>query len=418
MRKRQCRNARGRRAVAGRLIAKHARQIVSRTDRDWNRLQCVFGLSFRPGDNTSTFADKLLRPIGTSVAIVVEYRGETMPVHGYSSSIAPDGHLSYRQRDLRFVYDGRLRASFGNADGRLNAYANPSLTTLVLDIDRCCDRSNQEMRFAPSLPILPRIQLGFASDRLPEFEVTSALWQLAARNAAVPLERLDSNPSALVERLLEDAWASVLIAPRTPGNPTDLVLVDAEYCTQTGRALRVFEDFSRMVGCMTWNPARAVNVLKVTNPALAVLERHGIDPANGFEEAIPDERIVRLELEMRNALGELAAEFSQEDIFDGLVRPSEALLACTQAVSAMRLKLSPVWSECATDSDLRNAARDPSAGLVASGACRFQVRQRVSQELRFTSEQLQRRADVDWRVAVPEAAITDEPELALVAQPA
>jgi hypothetical protein len=204
----------------------------------------------------------------------------------------------------------------------------------------------------------------------------------------------------LVERLFEQTWENVLQPPDSSGNPTDLLLLDAEFCTQAHRALRIFEDFRQLVGTHTWNPGRSVQVFRIDNPAPAVLASCGIDPASDFERQIPTEVINRLENLMRAELGEHAVRFSQEDLLDGLTAPFEPLVACCGALTAARAKLQPFWSECTTDADLRQALRSPRKGLRASGACRIQVlRTRpVPEPLHFSPAELEHRAEIDWRV--------------------
>src|SRR5262249_54312341 len=124
----------------------------------------------------------------------------------------------------------------------------------------------------------------------------------------------------------------------------------------------------------------------------------GIDAAAGFEQPIPAELVDLMEQEMRQALGSLAPQFSQEDILEGLTEPTEQVIACTQAIVVLRGNLTSYWSECSTDADLRRAARDPEQALYASGSCRMQVvyRRDANQPLRFGPDELRRRVEIDW----------------------
>lgn len=400
MPKRQWRSARASRTNGFRLIRRHHRQIGERSESEWPSLAQRGAVTFRPGNGTSRF-DELLRPFGTAVMIVLSYdqEGQDGPIRGYRARMLTDGGVQYGVNGNReFCHNGRLLPAFHPTGPALNV-RNESLVDLLLRMDAACFQRRAEDGSLPAIPRLPRVMLGFAPQEPPAFEVSEGLKGAAARRLGISLRRLESNPPVLVQRLLEQTWESVLERPGSPGNPTGLLLVDAEFCTQAHRALRVFEDFRQLVGCYTWNPARAVEVYRTANPAAAILVSHGIDPASNFEQTIPHELIDRLEGLMRAEVGEHAVRFSQEDLLDGLTTPFEPLVACCEALGAARAKLQPFWSETTTDRDLRQALRAPKEGLRASGACRIQVlRTRpIPEPLHFTDVDLARRAEVDWR---------------------
>jgi hypothetical protein len=337
------------------------------------------------------------------VAIVMSYDLETgeIPIRGYRARLSTGGSLRYR--DMEFCHDGRQAPAFRRSGRAINVVRNESLVDVLLRMDQECWQRRADTESLPMIPRLPRILFGFAPQEQPEFEVTPALKRLAASRVRIPVSRLETNPPVLVDRLLRETWESLLQSPGSPDNPTDLLLIDAEFCSRAHRALRVFEDFSRLVGCYTWNPARAIETLRLDNPAPRLLASCGIDPESDFEQTIPPEVIDRLEGLMRAELGEHAGRFSQEDLLDGLTRPFEALLALCEVLSAARAKLQPFWSECTTDADLRQALRSPREGLRASGACRIQVLQTrpVPEPFYFSAADLERRAEIDWRVHQP-----------------
>jgi hypothetical protein len=364
------------------------------------------GLTFRPGDGSATFFDNSLRPIGTAVAIVLSYDtdGHEIPIRGYRARLGTDGRVRYGLNgDREFCHDGGLRPAFNAAGRAINVRRNESLADLFLRMDDACWQRRAEFESLLAIPRLPRIMLGFAPQQPPEFEVTDGLKRLAARRLDISPARLASNPPMLVERLLEQTWEGVLQPPGSPGNLTDLLLLDAEYCSQAHRALRIFEDFRQLIGAYTWNPARAVEVFRMDNPAPAALASCGIDPTADFEQAIPSEVVDQLEGLMRTAVGEHAARFSQEDLLDAVISPFKPLAAASEALSAARVKLQPYWSECTTDADLRQALRSPKDGLRASGACRIQVlrTRSVPEPFSFSAADLERRAEIDWRVHQP-----------------
>lgn len=232
---------------------------------------------------------------------------------------------------------------------------------------------------------------------MPPYEPTIGLQRIAAKQAAISLKKLQGNPPEIVERFLRNSWDEIVAATQVDPD-TGLVLFDADVCSTQAQPLRVFEDFRPFVGDWTWNPIRELNLPQFTNPAHEILKRFGIDPRDGFDQPIPDVRFKAMIEAYRAAIGDPAGGMDEEDVLDGLVLPDEPLVPVSSAIAAMRRKLSPYWNECATDLDLRLAARRPAEPLFASGACQIQViRQRVVREpLKFTGDELGRRIDVDW----------------------
>lgn len=323
-------------------MGRHAQQIGARSEQEWKALSPFTAVTWRPGDSTNTFKGKLLRRAGAAVAVVVSYQdvGARIAISGYRARVHINGLVSWgRDGDREFCHDGRLAPTAGGVDAGLDADRNPSLVDVLLRIDGACHRAQTTGARFLGTPRLPRIWLGFAPSEPPEFEDTLALRKQAARIACVSLQKLTTNPPALVERLLRDCWESQLQLPGAPGNNSSLVLIDAEYCTQADRALQVFEDFNRLVGACTWNPARVVDVLRVANPVGEILERHGIDASASFDQPLPAAVIEVMEHEMRQALGDLALRFDPEDLLDGLTEPGLPLYACSEAMPRLRSKL-------------------------------------------------------------------------------
>lgn len=250
----------------------------------------------------------------------------------------------------------------------------------------------------PTIPQLPRIWLGFGEAYLPEFEITPALKRLAARQAQISLEKLEANPPELSERLLRACWQEQLLTPGSRDNPTDFYLMDAELCTQTSKALRIYEDFRRLVGAYTYNPVRKVEIFRLPNPAGEIWERFGFDlAAGGFNQPFPDDVIEQMERAMRQSLGDAQQAFNTEDIFDALTEPTSPVMAISVALPQLRSQLDPFWNDCVSDSNLRHAARRPEDGLHASGACRIQVfRRDPAAPIQFDATMLHRRMEVDW----------------------
>ena len=195
----------------------------------------------------------------------------------------------------------------------------------------------------------------------------------AARRLGVTVEQLAMNDPVLQERLLHDVWQRQLIAPHTVNNPTDLLLVDAELCTQAGRSLMIYEDFRGLVGVDVWNPARDVTFLTVENPARDILRRFDVDVSQDFNQQFPDGFVEKLELAMREALGLMQVHFTQEEILDAITSPGRPLVGYQASLVQLRSKLSQHISACCTDEDLLRAARHTAEPLSASKACKIQV---------------------------------------------
>jgi hypothetical protein len=241
--------------------------------------------------------------------------------------------------------------------------------------------------------------LAFAADQPPSFEDTPALRRLAARELGVSMHRLGQNGPELLDLLLRDVWGEQLLGPDHPNNPTGGLLVDAEYCTQAHRALRIYEDYRRLLGVRTWNPAREVAPLTAPNPAERVLPQYHVDPSQNFNQPIEHDLIVELERAMRYELKQVAGQFTTEEILDGLTAPQQPLVAWTPSLPRLRARLTPYLAECSTDEDLLKAARRPEEPLIASGACRIQVLQRRAgsnaEAFTFQPEDLQRRIEAE-----------------------
>ena len=375
------------------LVGRRVRQLSGRTDETRRALGECLALSFRPGDRTATFAGKLLRPIGSAVAVLLSYEedGARAVLSGLRGRLQGDGYVAYgSDGERQFQYDL-------DRDRHPSVVRNPSLAELHLQLDAACERRAND--WLPFMPRLPRILLGFAAGELPAYEVTPALRRAAAQRIGLTPARLAANPELLVDRLLRQTWESLVIPPSDPANPTGMTLIEAEFCTKAQHSLRAFEDFRGLVGVRTWNPARGVNIYSVPNPTPAILARHGFEPGSGWEQTADAEQVAVLVAELRAALGEEAHRYEEEDLFDALIEPGVPLTAVSEVLPRMRKRLGSYWSECTTDDDLRVAVRRPDDALFASGACRIQTlrRRATAEPLYFTQEDFGRRLEFDGR---------------------
>jgi hypothetical protein len=395
-------------ALQARRLTHHYYQTIGRRSNEEHDELCdLFAIAFRPGDRTGNFLDKGLRPLGMAVMTVLSYgrspddpRRRLMPLRGFKAEPEPDGALTFGIRsEALFLFNGAMRPTAKAFGVALNPHRNASITELMQRMDRCCFRNLAHKNFLPVIPHLPRVLLGFAPESPPAYEDTPALRRLAAEKLEIPIERLSSNSTVLLDRLLRDLWEQLLISPDAIGNTTGGLLVDAEFCTDMRGVLRFYEDFRHLLGMHVWNPARSLTPFQMQNPALQVLQDVGIDVRSDFSQAIDNDKLAAVELAMRQALGPAAGDFTTDEIYDAIVSPDSPVTAWAKSLCELRSNLNPGISECVSDEDLLRAARRPCDPLVASGACRIQVLQRRSpvdsEAFAFSGEDFARRIEAD-----------------------
>jgi hypothetical protein len=323
-----------------------------------------------------------------------------MPLRGFRARVASNGFVEYGGRgSVEFDFDGALRPACGASGRILDPIRNPSLVELLNSMDRCCQTHLCQPWRLRKVPRLPQILLAFPPGEPPAFEDTPALRRLAALELGVSQERLGANGAALLDMLLRDVWESRLIHPDAPRNPTGAFLLNADLCTQPRGVLRVFEDFSSLLGVRSRNPARDVSPLQLPNPASGVLARFRVDCSRNFSQPLSDELIDELKRAMRAAIGTAAESFDDEEILDAITSPDRPLTSWRQVLPKLRVRLTSHFNEASTDDDLLRAARNPDDPLIASGACKFQVLQRRDEldgeASHFRPEDLGRRIEVD-----------------------
>jgi len=366
--------------TARRLIGKHRAQIA--VPPQYPELADVYAITFLPGRGVSHFGNGLLRRIGSTLMVVLSYEEPRaakpdrfrMPLRGFRAQAHRDGSVRYGgEAGCTFCFDGSLSPRPNTKGQALSATRSPGLVELLLRLNQACKVRIRGGHSMGSIPQLPRILLGFAPDQPPQFEDSIVLRRKAARRLGVTVEQLAMNDPVLQERLLRDVWERQLIAPHTANNPTDLLLVDAELCTQAGRSLMIYEDFRSLVGVDVWNPARDVTFLTVENPARDILRRFDVDVSQNFNQQFPDGFVEKLELAMREVVGRVHVHFSLEELLDAITNPHLPLVGFQASLVQLRSKLSQHISACCTDEDLLWAARNTHQPLVASRACKIQV---------------------------------------------
>lgn len=376
------------------VAERFTKTVVFTSGERHDRMRRLLGLTWRPGDNTSHFIGKHLRPAGAAVLITMRYETGAMrpgakpqrriPLLGFKGAPRPDGSLDYENV---FIYDGKRRPEAGARGRVVDPVRNPTILETAMAIHRACDKKADQTFKLPIVPEFPRVMLGFAPTHLPEYEETPRLRHLVAESLGVPVGRLGTKDPTLLKRQMHDVWQSSILLPEQNGNDTGLALIDAELCSSARSSLRMFEDFSHLVGVHTWNPAREVLAPTRRNPAAGILKAYGVSVATSEDiAAIPMETFEKMVVDMRRHLGGGSELFTNNDLECGLLQPNKqvtssienpeqaiAAIGEDQVVIAMRELLQPLMSEGATREDLLAAARNPENPLYCSGACRVQV---------------------------------------------
>jgi hypothetical protein len=361
----------------------------------------MMALTFQPAFRSPTFLEQKIRKIGSTtliVAMLVPHRNRperlSMPIFGLKGIPSPDGSVTYGGRHgVLFRRDGAIRPrrnSFGQA---IDIDRNPGLLDIALGMLAHCRRRLSRRGFLPQVPRLPRVLLGFSPSSPPPFEDTPALRSIVAAKVNLPVHRLGCNGPMLLERLLRNTWTERLIQPTASENPTGLLLVDAELCTDARRSLGIFEDVRALCGQYTRNPVGSVALPTVDNPAPSILQRFGIDPDQNFNQSISDEVLGQLESGMRRALGGVFATVDQSVIFDALTNPRSPVTDLAAAFPKLRSNLPPWLQASCTDADLLRALENQDQMLLASGSGRIQVLDASSTSTPFSlsAAQLHRR---------------------------
>ena len=155
----------------------------------------------------------------------------------------------------------------------------------------------------------------------------------------------------LLSRYLDDLWNRQIYYPGDPANCTGCLLISAEFCTQAHKALRVYEDFSALLGAPSWNPARKIAPHQIPNPARAVLGQFDI---HDLDQLITDDQLVELETALRQAIGS-DVPLTQEEVFDAIAYADAPIRAWSSVLPELRSLLEPAIAESVTDDDLRSA---------------------------------------------------------------
>ncbi len=159
-----------------------------------------------------------------------------------------------------------------------------------------------------------------------------------------------------------------------PANSTGTHLVNAEFCSQAHKALRAFEDYSALIGALSWNPARRLKPLELPNPAGSLLHEFGIE---SLEQPISDQQLDAMVSAFRLAVGP-EISLSETEVYDAFANSEHPLRAWSPKLAELRSLLEPAVSETVTNDDLLRAAAAPGNPLIASRGSKIQVLQRYT----------------------------------------
>lgn len=365
--------------VRQQLCQQHYWQMV--VQRPQIEMAGMVALMFEPARRSPSFLEQKIRKIGSTTLILATFVQHphhperlSMPIYGLSGIPLSDGSVVYGgPYGVLFRRDGAVRPRQNAIGQAIDIDRHPGLLDIALGMVASCRRRLSRREYLPQVPRLPRILLGFAPSSPPAFQDTSALRRIVAAKVNLPIRQLGCNDHMLLERMLRDAWSERLIQPTDADNPTGLLLVDAELCTDARRSLGIFEDVRALCGQHTRNPARSVALPTIDNPAPSILQRLGIDPDQDFDQSIPDEVLGQLELEMREALGGAFARVDQSVVFDALTNPRIPVTDFAAALPKIRANLPARLQSSCTDSDLVRAIGNQDQSLLVSGSGRIQV---------------------------------------------
>ncbi|WP_254509204.1 hypothetical protein [Anatilimnocola floriformis] len=348
----------------------------------WEPMADCVGLTFRPGGFANSFSARSILPAGTAVMVQLQYELENdrtgrrrlrIPLKGIRGRDLPDGGVSYDGQPPCVQVDLSWRPRAGARGRTIDPERNPSLLETSLRIDKACQRAANQRRKLPAVPCYPRVLLSITENQLPHYQDSPRLRVLAARKLGEPVHTLGRNGDVLLERLLKETWDNSILTPDNPRNWTGTYLVEAALCPTMRSFVRIYEDFSDLLGEPVFNPARSVAFEQYANPAKGVLKEMGLGDNPDLNQPFSDETVARMVDLMRTHLADQSLLFTEGDLFDGLTEHHLPLIAWSSLLPKLRAQLSVHSNECCMDDDLKLAARRPAEALWLRHACRVQV---------------------------------------------
>jgi hypothetical protein len=408
-------------------------------------MRSVWGVGWRPGDQTSNFIGKLFRPLGSAVMMVqVPYERPDadrpgLGLFGVAAEVDPATATVY-YTDLRlhheFHFVPRPGARGTVLDPTEGEGGNATWVLLGLEVDHVRQRNTERNYRLPAVPQMPVIYFGYASqDHINNaFSETPTLRQLAVGGTEInwsgdslgglaafrseathAKEKVFNSWSADVQQAkMREAWDSQVLAPTHEMNTTGLYLIPHELVTSAFRTTRIFEYFGGLVGAHVYNPARKLEGKSIPNPAIEAAQEAGVDLVaeltkikDSTESGTPEyaeieQKLIAL-LPAYRAKCKASEDISDQSLLSDLCSPAQdvqielpiAKLPEEAQIVEMRQRLRPHISEACTDQDILDAVRNPSQPLVASGLATIQTMRRdvhipLADSMSFTAEVLGR----------------------------
>lgn len=365
------------------LAVKHLEAVIRMPIPRKNRMVPYWAISFRPGDMTNSFLDKLFRPLGSSLLVmqVAEPVGpqgkQVIHLGGFKAQLDPQtGEIVYDGTGRVFLYNFGMRPFVGGRGAVIDPQRNPTLVNLGLEMHKLRERYTSQSLRALNVPKLPGFFLGFPSGKLPAVEDSRALRKRIADNMQCNVKRIDDMSVEERHALLAAEWPSLFVAPGDRGNNTGLTLISVEFCSKWQSSLRIFECFEGLLGAEIFNPSRQLIRDQIKNPVRRVLSSLNLPLPSCAGEAEADLAWVhddarvaeinaaadRREAEALAAIEEApAAEVVTEEVATAEVEatPAESTPAVTEWVrdqatvdkveKAIRQQLGPVSAMVSTD---------------------------------------------------------------------
>lgn len=362
---------------------KQRQQIIRRPKAQRRAMQDLVSCTFLASSRGIDFASPFV-PVGKATLVVLSRHVRPSGNHksieqsylrGYSAEFDPDtGVTHWGPATARFAYDLGL-TMHPRATKRMLPLENVGLARIGLDLDRAASRAaGQPFRLSGG-PILPPTLLAFPDGAKVEPERTPFVEHVTKTRGFSDWEA---------------AWYALFEELQVPNeiNDVGLPLIDSRICTRVRAsggyvgALRLYHDFREFLGDHgrpVRNVARDVTgkPLQLKNPVQAVLQRMGLKPKELGE--LDEAQLETILADVRRRLGDFSGVFSDNDLCDGLLRPSKPLIGpvveagSELAVAAMRRSIPPRISAGCDDDDLLFASHEPHAPLIASKISRIQV---------------------------------------------
>lgn len=435
--------------TAPNLVKRHYNQIGRRHPRLAEKLQAIWAVTFITRGKTLVPAGSVSMMVLSSHAngkadnsymeltcITSELEPQVGVVHfsnvrmSHDFSIRPRPGALGRVLDPRDPKDPSVQKEKGDRP-------NAEWVRVALEADRARVGAVEQNYRLDAVPTLPRVRVAFANTGCAAFVVTQALKEDMARHMGRTLSDVEAMEPEAFDIMAKAHWETLFTPPGVGNNTTGAYLIDHVYVANFSRAIRVYEDYSDLVGVNVHNVVSDISGSELINPAGLVapfniremltslqaiddvdIHLGMVDPENQFEQevmeglAAADGKVTKAAVEeleakimsvipaMRRELGIIGKLFTDDELLNGACSPDFPLRVSKGAVARIAdpadrlavvrefIKLTkPYLNDYVTDEDLSSAIEQPAAPLFASRMPRIQVMRR---DLRTSPENAMR----------------------------